>query len=113
MNHLPANDGHWPASGGGNEQRSAGQRRADQATAAASLSVEDERRRVGRELATWHERFFASPLPELLKERTHLKFRDLRSQLSERLLARVEIEAEGEAGLGGGSQRARRRRDFR
>jgi len=100
MNHLPANDGHWPASGGGNEQGSAGQRRADQAGAGASLSVEDERRRVGRKLAAWHERFFASPLPELLKERTHLKFRDLRSQRHEREAAEVHSLAEAASAAG-------------
>src|SRR5262245_16784682 len=91
MNHSSADDsGRPPASAAGDRQRGEIDR----------LNTEAERQRVRPELAAWHERFFASPLPELLKERTHLKFRDLRSQRREREAgeARTLVEAALAAG---------------
>ncbi|MCI0358563.1 MAG: serine/threonine protein kinase [Planctomycetaceae bacterium] len=91
MNHSPADDsGRPPASAAGERRRGEVER----------LNTEAERRRARPELAAWHERFFASPLPELLKERTHLKFRDLRSQRREREAGEVRTFVEGALAAG-------------
>src|SRR6187402_1132796 len=88
MNHSPADDpGRGPASGTGGRDRPASE----------SMNLETERRTARPELAAWHARFFASPLPELLKERTQLKFRDLRSQCRDVEAAEVRGLVEGAA----------------
>ena len=85
MNQSPADDsGRRAASGSGSSGRL--ERKGQ---VGDWLSVECERSRLRPELKQWHERFVASPLPALLKERTHLKFRDLRSQRREREASEV------------------------
>ena len=48
------------------------------------LDLAWEREHAPPALLAWHQRFEASHLPALLKQRTHLKFRDLGSQRRER-----------------------------
>ncbi|MEX2174347.1 MAG: serine/threonine-protein kinase [Pirellulaceae bacterium] len=62
------------------------------------LSAENEH--APRELRTWHDRFAASRLTALLKERTHVKFRDLGSQRheTEKSQARSLVEEMAAAG---------------
>jgi hypothetical protein len=96
MNHSPADDsGRGLSPDAGMSGRAAGNRSEDD-----RLRVEGERLRAQPEDAVWYERFFASPLPELLKERTHLKFRDLGSQRREREASEARALAEAAAAAG-------------
>lgn len=70
MNHSPADDSGREAA-----SRVAGRER---------LDLAHERMHAPAGLQAWHDRFAATSLPALLKERLHLKFRDLRSHRHER-----------------------------
>lgn len=85
MNHSPADDAPRGSPPGAGMPVRLDRGRPDD----DPLNIESERRRMHQDAAAWYDRFFASPLPELLKERTRIKFRDLRSQRREREAAEL------------------------